>query len=533
MTEPKWNQEEIELHLASAVNTLTPDVLSRIDLNTPQKIYTGPSKAAKLYRRIRSVGMAAAACLCAVVLGSGVTGYFNSRVESVIGIDVNPSIELSVNRKEKVLKAEPLNSDAEIILDDMDLKDVDLDIAVNALIGSMVRNGYLTELDNAILVTVSNEDRAKASVLRQDVVIDIEESLEAHQVQAVVYDQQVPEDDRARELSEEYEISYGKAYFLQELVAENDLTQADLEMFAGMTMEEIAREIAERSYTVRKDGPDSMETEPGGQTQAQQPGKTAAEETGGPENGMPAEESTEAEEAQEKPAEESAAEQAAESAGAASEMNGSGNGGNVSQTKPSETAAQDTAASNDSETGEEEDADSDTSGKKARIDYVDYEAGSLDVIFEDKVKWKNPTVSVQDDLGQSYSAMITDTSSDSCEIIVRGLPGGVECSFTLAGVAPKDGKTYGSIKGYFETPEIAEEAEPNLPDGVEPEEEEEDNEAEWEETQKEHRKENFEKAESDVDVTVPETAAEAESEEKENAAETPAAKDAESAEMVD
>ena len=146
------------------------------------------------------------------------------------------------------------------------------------------------------------------------------------------------------------------------------------------------------------------------------------------------------------------------------------------------------------------------------------------------MKWKNPTVSVQDDLGQSYSAMITDTSSDSCEIIVRGLPGGVECSFTLAGVAPKDGKTYGSIKGYFETPEIAEEAEPNLPDGVEPEE---DDEAEWEETQKEHRKENFEKAESDVDVTVPETAAEAESEEKENAAETPAAKDAESAEMVD
>ena len=38
MTEPKWNQEEIELHLASAVNTLTPDVLSRIDLNTTQKI---------------------------------------------------------------------------------------------------------------------------------------------------------------------------------------------------------------------------------------------------------------------------------------------------------------------------------------------------------------------------------------------------------------------------------------------------------------------------------------------------------------
>ena len=93
--------------------------------------------------------MAAAACLCVAVLGGGVSFYQNHRVDSVIGIDVNPSIELSVNRNEKVLQANPLNEDAETILDDMNLKNVDLDIAVNALIGSMVRNGYLSELDNS------------------------------------------------------------------------------------------------------------------------------------------------------------------------------------------------------------------------------------------------------------------------------------------------------------------------------------------------------------------------------------------------
>ena len=105
--------------------------------------------------------MAAAACLCVAVLGGGVSFYQNHRVDSVIGIDVNPSIELSVNRNEKVLQANPLNEDAETILDDMNLKNVDLDIAVNALIGSMVRNGYLDELDNAILVTVSNENEKR------------------------------------------------------------------------------------------------------------------------------------------------------------------------------------------------------------------------------------------------------------------------------------------------------------------------------------------------------------------------------------
>ena len=130
----QWNNDEIAKHLKSAVDTLTPDILDKIDLTTPQEIHIGPSKVTRIYRRMRTAVTVAAACLCVAVLGTGVAIYQNGRVESVIGIDVNPSIELSVNRNDKVLKAEPLNSDAEEILDNMDLEHVDVDIAVNALI---------------------------------------------------------------------------------------------------------------------------------------------------------------------------------------------------------------------------------------------------------------------------------------------------------------------------------------------------------------------------------------------------------------
>ena len=126
---------------------------------------------------------------------------------------------------------------------------MDVDIAVNALIGSMVRHVYLSDLDNAILVTVANDDRQKASELRQNVVVDIEASLEEHKVQAVVYDQQAPVTGEVRELAQKYGISYGKAYFLQELIDENDLGEEDMEAFAGMTMEQIAKEITDRAYT--------------------------------------------------------------------------------------------------------------------------------------------------------------------------------------------------------------------------------------------------------------------------------------------
>ncbi len=437
-SETHWNHDEIAEHLRSAVDSLTPDVYDKIDLTARQEVYVRPSRTVRIYRTVRTAAVAAAACLCVALLGGGVAFYQNRRVDSVIGIDVNPSIELSVNRSEKVLKTEALNEDAEIILDGMDLKNVDLDIAVNALIGSMVRNGYLDELDNAILVTVSNDDSQKASALRKDVVVDIETSLEEHAVEAVVYDQQAPVSSEVRELAKEYGISYGKAYFLQELVEENNLSEEDMEAFAGMTMEEIAKEIAERSYTVRqsensgqKDDTSADTEEPTEQTYSETETQNESEAT--------AETGT--------------------SAAATS----------PSETRPAETVAE-TA---DSEKEEE-------SAGRVRIDYVDYESGILNVVFKEKVKWKNASVSVWDEDGQSYAAKISDRGSDSCEIEISGLPGGMECSFSLAGVGLKGDGSFGSVRGYFETPDIAEELEPEEteettePEGESPEESMED-----------------------------------------------------------
>ena len=75
-------------------------------------------------------------------------------VASVVSLDVNPSIELKVSKSEKVLVCTPLNEDAKAILADMgdgaDLKGAKLDVAVNAIVGSLVRNGYLDSISSAL-----------------------------------------------------------------------------------------------------------------------------------------------------------------------------------------------------------------------------------------------------------------------------------------------------------------------------------------------------------------------------------------------
>ena len=98
----KWNNDEIASHLKSAVETLTPNVLDQIDLSAPQLLYMEPPRHLKTYRRMRRAVTAAAACLCIAALYGGGVRWQNTRVESVIGLDVNPSIEISVNRKDEI-----------------------------------------------------------------------------------------------------------------------------------------------------------------------------------------------------------------------------------------------------------------------------------------------------------------------------------------------------------------------------------------------------------------------------------------------
>lgn len=413
-------RKKIEYHLKSAMDVLTPDVLDRIDLKTPQdpiplwqdeKERKRENKIVTFGKRFRAWGAAAAACFIIALAGSGGYNlYLNQVTDSVIGIDVNPSVELSINRHNKVLEAVPLNDDARVIMEEMDLEGVDLNIAVNAVIGSLVTHGYLDDLDNAILVTVTNDSVSKANVLRQEVVEDIEESLKENEVQAVVYDQQVVADDEVKALADQYGISYGKAYFLQELIDQNSsLTMDDMEELAGLTMEEIAARITEGSYNL------------GERTQIQD---TTAAETETPTETSSSEEETSSVE---------------ETSSAETETS-----------VPETTTA---APTTEPETTVEEEAEN-----RLKIDFVDYDNGILTVYFTSSVKWKDETVSIRGENDESYAAMIEETHSDSCEIRVSGLEGGKTYRFSIGGVRQRqDGKPM-SISGTFDVPMISEEA---------------------------------------------------------------------------
>ena len=224
----------IELKLKTAVEHSVPDVLDNIlSQCEEQKGVVIPMPQAKKKNKWKSL-IAVAAALALMAGGAAVYAQNQAyhKVDCIIGLDVNPSIEMKINQSEKVLAVTALNEDAEIVLAGMDFKGIDLDVAVNALIGSMLNKGYISELANSILISVENEDGEQGSQLQQRLAEEINSLLQASSITAAVLSQTIQADTELQTLAETYGISLGKASLIQKIMAENELL--NLEDLVGL-----------------------------------------------------------------------------------------------------------------------------------------------------------------------------------------------------------------------------------------------------------------------------------------------------------
>ena len=234
--------EDMENKLRLAVEHATPDVLdkilTRLESERPAVI---PMPAKPGRKNNWMARITAAAAMAVVLVGISFGAYrfgVSHRVDSVIELDVNPSIELQVNSKERVLDVRALNADAEGIIGGMDLKNTNLDVAINALVGSMLTNGYINDLANSILVSVENSDAARGAELQQRLSADIGALLSASAIDGAILSQTMQASDpEVSRMVEAYGISQGKAALIIQILAQNPLLkEGDL---AGLTINEL------------------------------------------------------------------------------------------------------------------------------------------------------------------------------------------------------------------------------------------------------------------------------------------------------
>ena len=110
------------------------------------------------WRRVPVYGLAAACCLF-LLLGMG-WRFLYAIPPSYISMDVNPSIELGVNRYGRVVAAEAYNQDGQDILEHFSLKNKPYVQAVSILLEDETYRGYLTENATLVFTVISDSPEA-------------------------------------------------------------------------------------------------------------------------------------------------------------------------------------------------------------------------------------------------------------------------------------------------------------------------------------------------------------------------------------
>ncbi len=180
--------------------------------------------------------------LCPAVICLFVVGlfYYNNHyvVQNTVAIDVNPSLELKINKKNEVIEVVANNDDAQNVLQGMNLKGSDINVAVNALIGSMVQLGYLDDVANSILISVdgTNSDALRLELLN-NLNIDSNYSVVSQEISTNYAD-----------IAKEYNISEGKVQLIYQVLESNPLHT--FEELASLSIHELNLLLGSTDNTV-------------------------------------------------------------------------------------------------------------------------------------------------------------------------------------------------------------------------------------------------------------------------------------------
>lgn len=187
---------------------------------------------------------------CLLLLAMGLTGYWAYFTPTAaISIDVNPSLELEINRFDKVIGVEGYNEDGQALADSLDVQFMDYAQALDQILASDPISGLLAS-DAVLTIAVGGTDMSQCGRL----LSHVETCVQGHE-NTYCYAADAQEMEEAHALG----LSCGKYQaYLEVLALDPTITPEEIQ---GMTMREIRDLI---------DALSGGQTVPGGQSTGQQ-----------------------------------------------------------------------------------------------------------------------------------------------------------------------------------------------------------------------------------------------------------------------
>lgn len=178
-----------------------------------------PTKVINLdFKRVSRIAQAAAAIV--VLLGLSLGAYAYNTPYSYVNIDINPSLEITVNIFDRIIDVRGINEDGKGLLTNVSYKNKKLDEGVKTVLNTAVEEGYFNYgPDNALMITISSKSSGEKEEICKNLQEVAKVTLDEDKVEAEVIVKQAPL-ERVKE-AKEMGISPGKLLLMETLVEIN------------------------------------------------------------------------------------------------------------------------------------------------------------------------------------------------------------------------------------------------------------------------------------------------------------------------
>ena len=186
-----------------------------------------------------------------LLLVGGVLAYIllKDKVVSTITLDINPSVEISLDKNDKVIDVKALNEDANDIIND-NFKGKELSDTINILVDNLIEKDYITEEVLVDIIVYSSGNVTNDSVKEK-----LSASLSEKNVPSnIIVIEEVTEEDI--KLSEKYNVSPAKASYIKSIAEENEnINEEDLVDKSVSELEEtkVSGNYCDSGYTLEGD----------------------------------------------------------------------------------------------------------------------------------------------------------------------------------------------------------------------------------------------------------------------------------------
>ncbi|BCN28925.1 anti-sigma-I factor RsgI family protein [Anaeromicropila herbilytica] len=224
------NQCKVEKSIQRAIHqapTLDMEYLSKLPIvKMSEHDYITKQENSHKTKHLKQFSAAFTCCMIVLLCFSG---WFvqNRTPDSVITLDVNPSIQIVVNKKERVLSVKALNKDAKKVIDKVRLKTSNLDHVVDQLVTTMVSEHYIRRDKNVVMVSIENRNTKKADIIALSLDQVIQKNLSKKKITPQVIRQVFTKDKNASTLARKHNVSVGKLKLIQEILPYNETFTID------------------------------------------------------------------------------------------------------------------------------------------------------------------------------------------------------------------------------------------------------------------------------------------------------------------